>query len=186
MQAMKLRLPLKLQDITTLRTGDSVLLSGTLLTARDASNRRIVESLKSGKKLPFTLKGQTIYYMGPTPARPGEIFGSAGPTTSARMDVYTPMLLKAGVKCMIGKGKRSEAVREAMQKHNAIYLAVVGGAGALIAKTIKQARLVAFEDLGAEAVHELEVEALPAVVINDIRDGDLYTEGKKQYRKIGR
>ncbi len=183
MKAKKLRLPLTAKDTAGLKAGDSVMLSGKMLTARDGSHKRMTESLRREQKLAFTLKGQAVYYMGPTPARQGQVIGSAGPTTSSRMDVYTPLLLQAGVKCMIGKGKRSEEVRMAMQKHKAVYLAVVGGAGALIAKTIKKARPVAYLDLGAEAIYELEVENLPAVVINDIFGNDLYSEGRDKYRK---
>ncbi len=183
MAGKKLSLPIRAKDIAALKSGDSVILSGKMLTARDGSHKRMVESLRDRKKLAFSLNGRTIYYMGPTPARPGQTIGSSGPTTSARMDIYTPLLLQKGVKCMIGKGKRSEEVRIAMQKNKAVYLAVVGGAGALIAKTIKKARRIAYDDLGTEAVYELEVENLPAVVINDIYGGDLYSEGRNRYRK---
>jgi len=184
MSIRKLHLPLTSADLATLRAGDSVLLNGIMLTARDGSHRRIVEALRKGEKLPFPLKGQAIYYTGPTPVRKGQVIGSAGPTTSTRMDSYTPMLLKAGVNCTIGKGKRSEDVRKAMRQHKAVYLAVVGGAGALIARTIKRARVIAYSDLGAEAVYELEVANMPAVVINDIYGNDLYAEGRSKYRKI--
>ena len=176
-----LRLPLKASDIKDLRSGDRVLISGKLLTARDSSHRRIVDCINSRGQLPFNLIGNTIYYMGPTPAKPGQVIGSAGPTTSTRMDMYTPQMLEAGIKCMIGKGKRSAEVRSAILKHKAIYFAVVGGAGALIANTIKSAKLVAYADLGAEAVFELVVENLPAIVINDIHGKDLYEDGKLKY-----
>jgi fumarate hydratase subunit beta len=183
MNVKSLLLPLKASDIKNLRSGDRVLINGRLLTARDSSHSRIIDCINSGGQLPFNLIGETIYYMGPTPARPGQVTGSAGPTTSTRMDVYTPQMLQAGIKCMIGKGKRSDEVRAAMLKHKAIYFAVVGGAGALIANTIKRAKLVAYADLGAEAVFELVVENLPAIVINDIYGKDLYEDGKLKYRK---
>lgn len=182
MRTKKLRLPANRKAIANLKCGDNVLLTGTIFTARDATHRLIIEAISNGKKLPFRLKNQAIYYTGPTPAKPGKVIGSAGPTTSSRMDSYTFPLLKAGVNCMIGKGQRSQEVRELMKKYGAVYMAVVGGAGALISKTIKSARPVAFENLGPEAVFELHVENLPAVVINDIRGGDLYAVGKSKYR----
>jgi fumarate hydratase subunit beta len=183
MNVKTLRLPLKTSDIKDMRSGDRVLINGKLLTARDSSHRRIIDCINSGGELPFNLTGETIYYTGPTPARQGQVTGSAGPTTSTRMDVYTPRMLQAGIKCMIGKGKRSAEVRSAILKHKAIYFAVVGGAGALIANTIKSAKLVAYADLGAEAVFELVVENMPAIVINDIYGKDLYEDGKLKYRK---
>jgi len=158
------------------------LLSGILYVARDAAHRRIVEALDRGEPLPFDIKGQTIYYTGPSPAPPGRVIGSAGPTTSARMDIYTPRLLAAGLKAMIGKGVRSREVRDAMKKHRAVYLAAVGGAGALISKSIVGSEVIAYADLGPEAVLRLEVKDFPAVVINDIYGGDLYTDGKAKYR----
>ncbi|MBN1161818.1 MAG: Fe-S-containing hydro-lyase [Dehalococcoidales bacterium] len=177
----KIALPLTEKDIENLKSGDSVLLSGVLYVARDAAHRRMVESLDKGETLPFDVKGQTIYYMGPSPAPPGKIIGSAGPTTSARMDAYTPRLLTAGLKGMIGKGVRSLEVKEALKKHQAVYLAAVGGAGALISRTIGKSEVVAYPDLGPEAVLKLEVKDFPATVINDIYGGDLYVEGKKRY-----
>ena len=160
-----------------------MLLSGVIYTARDAAHQRLVQALEREESLPFDLGGQTIYYMGPTPARPGQVIGSAGPTTSARMDVYTPQLLAAGVKAMIGKGSRAMAVREAIQKHKAVYLAAVGGIGALLAQCIKEAEVIAYEDLGAEAIMRLKVVDFPAIVANDIYGKDLFAQGKAKYRR---
>ena len=154
-----------------------------MYTARDAAHKLLLEALDKGEKLPFDMSGQTIYYMGPSPARPGEVIGSAGPTTSKRMDVYTPRLLDAGIKAMIGKGSRSAEVKEAIKKYKAVYFASIGGAGALLSKAVKKAEVVAYEELGAEAIQRLEVENFPAVVANDMYGSDLYDEGKKRYRK---
>lgn len=169
--------------VAGLKAGDKVLLSGVIYAARDAAHKRMIEALERGKPLPFDIRGQTIYYMGPTPAKPGQAIGSAGPTTSGRMDIYTPRLLAAGLKGMIGKGMRSPAVKEAMKKYKAVYLAAVGGAGALISKSIKKSEVIAFEDLDAEAVRRLEVVEFPVVVANDIYGGDLYQEGKARFRR---
>jgi fumarate hydratase subunit beta len=177
----KISLPLTEKTIADLKAGDNVLLSGTLYVARDAAHRRMIEALDRGEPLPFDIKGQTLYYMGPSPAPPGKIIGSAGPTTSARMDAYTPKLLDAGLKGMIGKGVRSPAVKDAVKKYKAVYFAAVGGAGALISKTIIKSEVIAYPDLGPEAVLRLEVKDFPATVINDIYGGDLYIEGKKKY-----
>jgi fumarate hydratase subunit beta len=181
--AKKVSLPLTEETLAGLKAGDNVLLSGTLYVARDAAHKRMVEALERGELLPFDIKGQTIYYMGPSPAPPGRPIGAAGPTTSARLDAYTPRLLAAGLKVMIGKGVRSEEVREAMKKHRAVYLAAVGGAGALISKSIIKSEAIAYADLGPEAVLRLEVKDFPATVINDIHGGDLYIEGKAKYQK---
>jgi len=178
----KVRLPLTDQTISDLKAGDNVLLSGVMYVARDAAHKRMIEALDQGKPLPFDIRGQTIYFMGPSPARPGQPIGSAGPTTSGRMDIYSPRLIAEGLKVMIGKGMRSQAVKDAMKKYKAIYLAAIGGAGALISKSIKQSGVIAYEELGAEAVRRLEVEDFPATVINDIYGGDLYEEGKAKYR----
>jgi fumarate hydratase subunit beta len=183
MKIKRITLPVSGKAVRSLRCGDSVLLTGTLLTARDASHKRMAEALAKGSDLPFDLDGQTIYYTGPAPARPGHVIGSAGPTTGSRMDKYTPILLEKGLKCMIGKGRRSAEVREKMLKHRAVYLAAVGGAGVLLSRTIKRIELVAYPELGTEAVFRLEVEDFPAVVINDIYGGDLYDMGKAAYRK---
>ena len=149
---------------------------------RDAAHKRLVEALDQGKPLPFDIKGQTIYYMGPAPAKPGQPIGSAGPTTSGRMDPYSPRLMAEGLKAMIGKGMRAQAVKDAMKQYGAVYLAAIGGAGALISKSIKKSEVIAYEDLGAEAIRRLDVENLPATVINDIYGGDLYEEGKAKYK----
>jgi len=181
-KGMKLTTPLTDEAVAKLHAGDAVTISGVIYVARDAAHKRLVESLDRGEKLPFDPQGQVVYYMGPAPAKPGQVIGSAGPTTSGRMDVYSPRLLAEGLKGMIGKGSRNAAVREAMKKYKAVYFAATGGAGALIAKRIKKAETVAYPELGAEAVLRLEVADLPVVVINDIYGGDLYEEGKAKYR----
>lgn len=175
--------PLEPEVVEKLKAGDQVFISGTIYVARDAAHKRMVQALDKGDRLPFDIAGQTVYYMGPSPAKPGQVIGSAGPTTSGRMDVYTPRLLAAGLRAMIGKGGRSLAVKEAMKKYRAVYLAAIGGAGALITKSIKKAEVVAYDDLGAEAIRCLEVEDFPAIVVNDIYGGDLYEEGKAKYQK---
>ena len=182
-ETIRIKSPLEDEVVRRLRAGDRVLITGTLYTARDAAHKRITQSLERGEALPFDLRGQTIYYMGPSPARPGQVIGSAGPTTSSRMDRYAPLLMAAGLKGMIGKGSRSQAVREAIKKHGAMYFAAVGGAGALISRFIKKAQVIAYDDLGAEAVRRLEVENLPVVVVNDVQGGDLYEEGKARYHQ---
>ncbi|MDI6871810.1 MAG: Fe-S-containing hydro-lyase [Bacillota bacterium] len=171
------------EAIRALRSGQRVLLSGTLYTARDAAHRRMVEALARGEELPFPSEGAAIYYAGPSPARPGRVIGSAGPTTSSRMDAFAPALMAQGVRVMIGKGSRSAEVKEALRRYGAVYLVATGGAAALLARRIKSARVVAYPDLGAEAVHELVVEDFPAVVANDSAGGDLYTEGIRAYRR---
>jgi fumarate hydratase subunit beta len=174
--------PLDMQVIEKLRAGDQVLISGTLYVARDAAHKRLVETLDKGEKLPFEVEGQTVYYMGPSPAKPGKVIGAAGPTTSGRMDAYAPRLMEAGLKGMIGKGARNQNVKDALKKHKAIYFAGIGGAGALISQCIKEAEVVAYDDLGAEALRRLTVENFPATVVNDIYGGDLYEEGKAKYQ----
>ena len=178
----KIVLPLTAEILEGLRAGDNILLTGTMYVGRDAAHKRIVEALEKGKPLPFDIKGQVIYFMGPSPARPGQPIGSAGPTTSGRMDSYSPRLIAEGLKGMIGKGMRSQEVQDAMKKYKVVYLAAIGGAGALISKTIKKSEVLAYEDLGAEAIRRLEVEDFPATVVNDIYGGDLYQEGKARYR----
>ena len=180
--AKKISLPLTEKDLTELKAGDSVLLTGILYTARDAAHKRMIQALDQRRPPPFDIRGQTIYYTGPSPARPGQPIGSAGPTTSGRMDPYSPRLIAEGLKGMIGKGIRSQAVRDAIKEHRAIYMAAIGGAGALISKTIKKSEVVAYEELGPEAILRLEVEDFPVTVINDIYGGDLYQEGKSRYR----
>jgi len=180
---MKITTPLTDEVIEKVRAGDKVTITGTIYVARDAAHKRFIETLDKGELLPIDIKGQIIYYMAPSPAKPGQVIGSAGPTTSGRMDPYTPRLLAEGLKGMIGKGNRSPQVREAMQKYKAVYFAVVGGAAALIAKRIKSAQVIAYKDLGPEALLRLEVEDFPAIVVNDIYGGDSYEEGKAKYSR---
>lgn len=182
----KIKLPLTDNIIAELKSGDNVLLSGVIYVARDAAHKRIVEALNKGQSPPFEIKEQTIYYMGPAPAKPGHAIGSAGPTTSYRMDSFSPRLMAAGLKGMIGKGQRTQEVRNAIKKYKAIYFAAIGGAGALISKSIKKADIVAYEELGAEAVRKLEVEDFPVTVINDIYGGDLYQQGKAKYKRTSK
>ncbi|MGD8473823.1 MAG: Fe-S-containing hydro-lyase [Anaerolineae bacterium] len=180
---MKLTTPLTDSAIEQLHAGDKVSITGVIYVGRDAAHKRLVAALEAGEALPFDPKGQIIYYMGPAPAKPGDPIGSAGPTTSYRMDPYAPQMLEAGLKGMIGKGNRSLPVREAMQKHKAVYLGAIGGAGALIAKSIKKATVIAYDDLGAEALRRLEVEDFPAIVVNDMYGEDAYEDGLKQYNR---
>jgi fumarate hydratase subunit beta len=183
MDPIRLKTPLRDEEVEKLRRGDRVLISGVVYTGRDAAHKRLIDLLKAGKDLPFDIRGQIIYYVGPAPAKPGQILGSAGPTTSYRMDAYSPALIEKGLKGMIGKGMRSEAVKEAMKKYKAVYFAATGGAGALLAKRVKKVEIVAYEDLGPEAIRRLEVEDLPVIVVNDVRGNDLYIEGEKKYKK---
>jgi fumarate hydratase subunit beta len=180
---LRMTSPFSDADIAKLKTGASVLISGIIYVGRDAAHRRLVQTLDKGEKLPFDINGQTIYYMGPSPARPGQVIGSAGPTTSSRMDVFTPRLLEAGLKAMIGKGDRSLAAREAIKKYKAVYLVATGGAAALISKSIKKSETIAYEELGAEAVLKLTVKDFPAIVANDMYGGDLFEQAKAQYRR---
>lgn len=182
-EARKLLTPLRDEDVGRLKAGDKVLLSGVIYTGRDAAHKRLTEQLGRGEDLPFDLKGAVIYYVGPAPAKPGAPIGPAGPTTSYRMDPYAPMLLERGLKGMIGKGNRNREVREAIQKYKAVYFIAIGGAAALVAKRIKHAEVIAYEDLGPEAVRRLEVEDFPVIVANDVHGGDIYAEGVKKYRK---
>lgn len=169
--------------VRALRAGQRVLLSGVMYTARDAAHRRMVEALSRGEALPFPPAGAAVYYAGPSPAKPGRVIGSAGPTTSGRMDLYAPALMERGVRVMVGKGSRSPEVAEAIRRYGAVYLAATGGAAALLARRIKAARVIAYPDLGPEAVHELVVEDFPAIVVNDAAGGDLYAEGVAAYRR---
>jgi fumarate hydratase subunit beta len=180
---IKITPPLKEGDVERLRAGDRVLITGVLYTARDAAHRRLMALIDKGEELPFDLKGQLLYYVGPTPAKPGQVIGSAGPTTSGRMDSYTPRLLQLGLKATIGKGQRSEEVIEAMKRYRAVYMAAVGGAAALIARTIKKAEVIAYEELGPEAIRRLEVEDFPAIVVNDVFGGDLFKIGVEKYKR---
>jgi len=182
----KVELPLTDKTLKELKAGEQIFLTGVMYVARDAAHKRMVEALDQGKSLPFDIKGQTLYYMGPAPAKPGQPIGSAGPTTSGRMDVYSPRLMTEGLKGMIGKGTRSQAVKDAIKEHGAVYLAAIGGAGALISKSIKKSEVIAYEELGAEAIRRLEVENFPVTVINDIYGGDLYQEGRVKYKVVWR
>ncbi len=182
-KTVQLTTPLTDADVLALEMGDRVLISGVIYTARDAAHKRLVDMLARGEPLPVDFQGQVLYYVGPSPARPGRVIGAAGPTTSYRMDSYAPTLMKLGLKAMIGKGKRSAEVIEAMRQYHAVYLGATGGAGALISQCIKQAEVVAFPELGPEAVHRLVVENLPTIVINDCRGRDLYEEGVRQFAR---
>jgi fumarate hydratase subunit beta len=183
METLKITSPIDEKLIKDLKTGTKVLISGTIYTARDAAHLKMIQALEKGEELPFDIKGQTIYYMGPSPARPGQVIGSAGPTTSSRMDGYTPQLLSQGLRAIIGKGNRSSEVIQALKKYNAVYFVTFGGAGALISKCIKKAEVIAYPELAAEAVMKLEIEDLPAIVANDIYENDLYETGRKAYCK---
>ncbi len=177
------QLPLTAEAVEKLRVQDHVLLTGTLLTARDAAHKRMAEALSRGEPLPVDIRGQVIYYVGPTPAKPGAVIGSAGPTTAVRMDPFTVPLLEAGLRGAIGKGGRSPEVRKALQKHRAVYFLAVGGAGALLSKRIRRVEVVAYEELGTEAMRLLEVEEFPVVVCNAIHGGDLLEQGKARWRQ---
>jgi fumarate hydratase subunit beta len=168
--------PLDKETIARLRVGDMVDITGVVHTARDAAHKRLAEALAKGQPLPFELKGQTIYYMGPSPSPPGRVIGACGPTTSGRMDLFTPAVLEAGAKALLGKGERSERVKAALVKHKAVYLVTYGGAGALLANAVTKAEVVAYPELGPEAVMRLEVTNLPAIVANDIYGGDLFEQ----------
>jgi fumarate hydratase subunit beta len=184
-KTIRLTPPLKDEEVEQLEIGDQVLVSGVIYTARDAAHKRLIDLINAGEPLPMEIKGQILYYVGPSPARPGRVIGAAGPTTAYRMDSYAPVLIKLGLKAMIGKGKRSPEVIAAMREHKAVYLGATGGAGALISKCIKAAEVVAFPELGPEAVHRLVVEDLPTIVINDCQGRDLYEAGVAKYRREG-
>lgn len=170
--------PIDNEIVNSLKAGDCVYITGTIYTARDAAHKRMYEAIKNGENIPFELKNNIIYYLGPSPAREGQVIGSAGPTTSSRMDKYTPLLLEHGLKGMIGKGKRSDNVIESMYKNNAVYFAAIGGAGALLSKCIKKAEVIAYNDLGTEAIRKLEVENLPAIVVIDNKKNNMYESHK--------
>ncbi len=178
-----INLPLTDTDARSLRAGDYVYLTGVLYTARDAAHKRMYEALDAGQELPVDLNGQVVYYLGPTPARPGHVIGSAGPTTSSRMDKYAPRLLDLGLKGMIGKGKRTQEVIDAVVRNGAVYFAAVGGAGALLSKCIKEAEVVAYDDLGTEAIRRLRVENLPVIVVIDSEGTNLYATAADQWKK---
>ncbi len=184
-EPIKLIPPLTDDVIMKLKAGDRVIITGVIYTARDMAHKYMVEGHKKGEKPPFDLRGQILYYTGPTPAPPGRPIGSAGPTTSYRMDKYAPVLLELGLKGMIGKGPRSTEVKEAMKKHKAVYFAAIGGAGALISKAIKKAEVIAYAELGTEAVMRLEVQDFPAIVVNDVYGNDLYRIGVQKYQEFG-
>ncbi len=179
----RINVPFKGEEAEQLKAGDYVYLNGTIYTARDAAHKRMYESMKKGEELPIELKDNILYYLGPSPAREGQVIGSAGPTTSSRMDKYTPDMLAAGLKGMVGKGKRSPEVIKAIAENKAVYFAAVGGAGALLSKCIKSADLVAYEDLGTEAIRRLTVEDLPVIVVVDAEGHDLYAEAPSKWRK---
>jgi fumarate hydratase subunit beta len=178
-----IRTPLTDADAESLKAGDRVRITGVIYTARDAAHARLMELIQAGKPLPVDLRGQIIYYTGPSPARPGTVVGSIGPTTASRMDKYTPTLHGLGLKGTIGKGFRSQAVKDALRKDKAVFLGSIGGAGAVLSKFVKKLQVVAYEDLGTEAIRRLEVENFPAIVINDCHGGDLYLDGMKAWAK---
>jgi len=184
-RARNVELPLSDAVVETLHAGDELLLSGVMYIARDAAHKRMIETLEAGERLPVDLKGQVIYFMGPTPAKPGKQIGSAGPTSSYRMDAYSATLTAGGLKGMIGKGMRSREVREALKRYGAVYLGAIGGAGALISRCIRRVEVVAYDDLGAESLRRIEVQDFPVTVINDMFGGDLYEEGRSHYRRAG-
>ncbi len=175
--------PLTDEAVAGLKAGDNVLISGTILTGRDAAHKKLMDLIDKGEPLPVDIRGQIMFYVGPTPARPGKPIGSAGPTTSYRMDVFTPKLHELGLKATVGKGSRSAEVLAALKKYKAVYLAVTGGAAALVSKSIRQAEVVAYPELGPEAIRRLEVEDFPAQVINDMYGGDIYVEGRGKYEQ---
>ncbi|MGD8503637.1 MAG: Fe-S-containing hydro-lyase [Syntrophobacterales bacterium] len=179
--AIKLTTPLSAADVERLQIGDRVLISGAIYTGRDAAHKRLTDLIQAGEPLPIDIEGQIIYYVGPSPAKPGRPVGAAGPTTSYRMDAYAPELIRLGLKGMIGKGARNQDVKDAMVKFKAVYFAAIGGAGALMAQAIKKAEIIAYEDLGPEAIRKMEVEDFPVIVVNDVRGNDLYEEGIKKY-----
>ena len=179
--AIRIKAPLAPEEARKLKSGDSCLISGVIYTARDAAHKRLFELLAEGKELPIDIKNAVIYYVGPSPAKEGMAIGSAGPTTSYRMDTYSPALIEAGETGMIGKGKRSEEVVSAMKKCGAVYFGAIGGAGALLSRCVKKAEVVAYDDLGAEAIRRLEVEDFPVTVIIDTEGNDLYESGRKAY-----
>ena len=183
MAEVKLTAPLTQEDVEKLQIGDTVLISGVIYTGRDAAHKKMVDALAAGEELPFPMEGSVIYYAGPAPTKPGHVIGSVGPTTSYRMDPYAPTLLDLGQKMMIGKGKRGREVIDACVRNKAVYCAAVGGAAALLARQVKSVEIIAYDDLGPEAVRRLEVEDFPVIVVNDVHGNDLYVEGRKQYER---
>lgn len=185
MAAKKLTTPLTEEAVKDLRAGDAVEITGALYQARDSAHKKLAALIEAGEDLPFELEGAVVYYMGPSPAKPGKVIGSAGPTTSGRMDAYAPLLMKHGLKGMVGKGLRTAEVKQAMQEHTAVYFAATGGAGALLAQRITGNEVIAWPELGAEAVARLEVKDFPAIVVNDCHGGDLYLDGVQAYAREG-
>jgi len=181
----EIRTPLSDADVEALQAGDRVRISGVLYTARDAAHGRLFPLIEQGRPLPIDVRGAIIYYTGPSPARPGDVIGSVGPTTASRMDTFTPALLGLGLKGTIGKGYRSRAVKEALRRHKGVYLGAIGGAGAVLSRHVKRVEVVAYEDLGTEAIRRLEVEGFPAIVLYDCHGGDLYEDGQKAYIREG-
>lgn len=181
---IKLFPPISDADVERLKIGDRVEITGVIYTGRDAAHKRLVDLLLVGKELPFDVRGQIIYYVGPSPAPPGKAVGAAGPTTSYRMDPYAPALIESGLKGMIGKGLRNQEVKDAIVNYKAVYFAAIGGAGALMARAIKKAEVIAYPELGPEAVRRLEVESFPVTVVNDVYGNDLYVEGVKKYHRL--
>jgi fumarate hydratase subunit beta len=182
-EPIQLDTPLSIEDIEPLRTGDVVRLNGVLYTARDAAHARMKQAIEAGEPLPFDPRDQVVYFTGPAPARPGHALGPAGPTTASRMDPYSPLLIERGLRGMVGKGSRSEMVLDSMREHGCVYFGAVEGTAALLADCVKEAEVVAYEDLGAEAIRRLLVENFPVVVVNDLYGGDLYREGRERWRR---
>ena len=182
-EPVRLTTPLREEEVLKLRAGQPVLISGVVYTARDAAHRRMAEAMEQGKDLPFDVAGQVIYYVGPTPPPPGRIIGAAGPTTAGRMDKFTPALLARGLKGTIGKGPRSQEVKDALQEHRAVYFGGIGGAGALLGRRVTSVEMVAYEDLGTEAIRRIEIADFPVIVVNDCYGGDAYAEGQARWRK---
>lgn len=183
---VRLTMPITTEDVVQLKIGDHVRISGVIYTARDAAHNRMIETLDAGGTLPFDVKGQLIYYTGPTPTRPGHVAGAVGPTTAMRMDPFTPRLLEQGLKACMGKGNRGPEVQEALKQYHAVYLAAVGGAGAMLSQFVKKIEVIAYEDLGTESIKRLEVENFPAVVMDDCEGRDLLMEGRKQWRDMSK
>lgn len=181
--ASSIRLPLDDDTLRDLRTGDSVLLSGPLVTARDAAHQRFADAIDAGEELPFDPDGETLYFVGPTPARPGHVIGSAGPTTASRCDPWSPLLVERGLRAMIGKGRRSQTVKDSMLSHGCVYFGAIEGTAALLSRCIVAAEVIGYEDLGTEAVRRLEVRDFPALVVNDLHGGDLYADGPARWRR---
>jgi len=175
--------PLSDADVESLKAGDRVRITGVLYTARDAAHGRLLPLMEAGRALPIDVRGQIIYYTGPSPARPGDVVGSIGPTTASRMDKFMPGLLTLGLKGTIGKGYRGQVVKDALRRHKGVYFGAIGGAGAVLSRFVKKLEIVAYEDLGTEAIRRLEVDGFPAIVINDCHGGDLYEDGRKQYAR---